>query len=401
MDVNVYAFIKRRGILRILIINEYVKKRGAEQIVADQKKLFSQYNNNVQCLCFDIGYANNVPEGYDIIHISQKSKLVFDFFVYCKLRRYIVAYNPEIIIVHNIFSSPTTVYRALNGFKTIQVIHDYKIVCPTSWCVHKNMPHTICEGYKCKKCIKLCSNINSRLKVMVNLWLVRKCEKLRKKYIKVCISPSERLNKYLLDYGYKSVCINNPFQTDLKTEKYTRNSNELRLIYAGAVTQEKGVLEFCNAIINNYKNITLDIYGKIADDCTEEVKKIIGCSNKRIKFCGHINHEELITKYGEYDYLIVPSIWMDNYPTAILEAMGCGIVVIGTNRGGIPEMLAEGRGFIYKYGDNKDLYNICDMLFRLSEEDYNTLRKRANKYVYENNSFDNYYKQIDDLMKQL
>lgn len=92
---------------------------------------------------------------------------------------------------------------------------------------------------------------------------------------------------------------------------------------------------------------------------------------------------------------------MDNYPTAILEAMGCGIVVIGTNRGGIPEMLAEGRGFIYKYGDNKDLYNICDMLFRLSEEDYNTLRKRANKYVYENNSFDNYYKQIDDLMKQL
>ena len=81
MDVNVYAFIKRRGILRILIINEYVKKRGAEQIVADQKKLFSQYNNNVQCLCFDIGYANNVPEGYDIIHISQKSKLVFDFFV--------------------------------------------------------------------------------------------------------------------------------------------------------------------------------------------------------------------------------------------------------------------------------------------------------------------------------
>lgn len=40
MDVNVYAFIKRRGILRILIINEYVKKRGAEQIVADQKSFF-------------------------------------------------------------------------------------------------------------------------------------------------------------------------------------------------------------------------------------------------------------------------------------------------------------------------------------------------------------------------
>lgn len=40
MDVNVYAFIKRRGILRILIINEYVKKEALNKLSQTKKSFF-------------------------------------------------------------------------------------------------------------------------------------------------------------------------------------------------------------------------------------------------------------------------------------------------------------------------------------------------------------------------
>lgn len=394
--------IVRKMILRILLINEYMKRRGAEQIVADQIKLFSDYGNYVRCLCFGIGDANELLDEYDILPISKKSKLLFNIYIYAKIRRYIRNYNPDIIVVHNIFSSPITIYRALKGFSAIQIIHDYKVICPKAWCVYREIPHMICAGYICRKCLKLCSNRKERIITFFQLWLVKKCETLRKKYIKVCVSPSERLNKYLLNYGYNSVCINNPFQVSMLLEsKHIENSGILKLIYVGAVSYDKGILDFCNTIIHDDNNYTLDIYGRIADSCIEETEKIVALSNGRIKFRGYRNHDELILKYREYDYLVMPSICMDNYPTVILEAMGCGVVVVGTDRGGIPEMLADGRGFVYKYGDERALENMLEKLYKLSDDNYGIMRKKSYEYVCQNNSLEKYCKQMDDLMKNV
>jgi glycosyltransferase involved in cell wall biosynthesis len=48
------------------------------------------------------------------------------------------------------------------------------------------------------------------------------------------------------------------------------------------------------------------------------------------------------------DMLIVPSLLNESLGRVVLEAYSCGIPVIGSNRGGIPEIVVEGEtGFLF------------------------------------------------------
>jgi glycosyltransferase involved in cell wall biosynthesis len=53
-----------------------------------------------------------------------------------------------------------------------------------------------------------------------------------------------------------------------------------------------------------------------------------------------------------YDVLAVPSRWLETGPLVVLEAFGAGIPVIGSNIGGIPELLTDGiDGLLVQAGD--------------------------------------------------
>ena len=48
-------------------------------------------------------------------------------------------------------------------------------------------------------------------------------------------------------------------------------------------------------------------------------------------------------------FVVVPSLWHENFPYVINQSFAFGKAVIGANRGGIPELVAHGqRGLIYE-----------------------------------------------------
>ena len=55
---------------------------------------------------------------------------------------------------------------------------------------------------------------------------------------------------------------------------------------------------------------------------------------------------------------MVPSIWYENSPIVIQEALSAGIPVIASRIGGIPEKIKEGgNGFLFEPGDVEQLVN--------------------------------------------
>jgi glycosyltransferase involved in cell wall biosynthesis len=57
---------------------------------------------------------------------------------------------------------------------------------------------------------------------------------------------------------------------------------------------------------------------------------------------GHINDDRLLAlTYNAADVFVVPSL-QDNSPNTVLEAMACGIPVVGFETGGIPDMVRDG-----------------------------------------------------------
>ena len=76
---------------------------------------------------------------------------------------------------------------------------------------------------------------------------------------------------------------------------------------------------------------------------------------KNITFRSPVPYHELVDHYCAADIMVVPSLY-DNSPYTCLEAMSCGIPVIGTSAGGMPEYIDKGKcGIIVPPGDSENL----------------------------------------------
>lgn len=78
------------------------------------------------------------------------------------------------------------------------------------------------------------------------------------------------------------------------------------------------------------------IYG---GSCPETLQAELGIKITNMGNISDLDH--LIDLYSACDVLVSPSL-ADNYPNVIVEAHACGLPVVGTNVGGIPEMIREG-----------------------------------------------------------
>jgi glycosyltransferase involved in cell wall biosynthesis len=76
--------------------------------------------------------------------------------------------------------------------------------------------------------------------------------------------------------------------------------------------------------------------------------------NDKIIFTGIMQGEELAKKLAKSDVLVLFSNY-ENMPVVILEALACGIPVVATRVGGIPEMLNESNGLLVDAGDEQGL----------------------------------------------
>ncbi|HZT01117.1 MAG TPA: glycosyltransferase family 4 protein [Steroidobacteraceae bacterium] len=63
---------------------------------------------------------------------------------------------------------------------------------------------------------------------------------------------------------------------------------------------------------------------------------------RRVRFRGTVPQPELIRAYRAADLLVLPSIWQESYGLPVAEAMACGVPVLASASGGVPELIEEG-----------------------------------------------------------
>jgi len=75
----------------------------------------------------------------------------------------------------------------------------------------------------------------------------------------------------------------------------------------------------------------------------------------RTTFNGRIEHDEIYRHYSA-SYIYVNASRIDNQPLSILEAFACGLPVVTTDAGGIPDIVTDGvTGFVVPVGDYESL----------------------------------------------
>jgi colanic acid/amylovoran biosynthesis glycosyltransferase len=94
----------------------------------------------------------------------------------------------------------------------------------------------------------------------------------------------------------------------------------------------------------------------------------------RVSFPGWLPHEGVVARMSSSHILLAPSMTapdgdMEGIPNVLKEAMAMGMPVVGTDHGGIPELVTDGRsGLLAREGDPVDLAGKIDTIIALHEE---------------------------------
>jgi glycosyltransferase involved in cell wall biosynthesis len=98
-----------------------------------------------------------------------------------------------------------------------------------------------------------------------------------------------------------------------------------------------------------------------------------------VAFLGHLSSEKLKKELCLAKAVIIPSVWYENMPYALLEALGAGQIVIASKIGGMTEkIIHRENGFLFEAGNVKDLVTV---LSQLDAYDLDGIRKRAKESV--------------------
>lgn len=87
---------------------------------------------------------------------------------------------------------------------------------------------------------------------------------------------------------------------------------------------------------------TLDIFGisqNSASDAYQTQLLNLVKHDTRISFKSPVSAKQIVNLLTDYDLLAVPSQWLETGPLVVLEAFAAGIPVIGSNLGGIAELV--------------------------------------------------------------
>ncbi|RHH41631.1 glycosyltransferase family 1 protein [Phocaeicola plebeius] len=226
------------------------------------------------------------------------------------------------------------------------------------------------------------------------------------KYITSCsTSLKEWSSKLLGIQDNKIQVIYNPIQTSrwvLKTN-HLQNLSVKTILFAGTICDWKGcgdLAEACQMLQSNTQMpFELHLIGKNGI-YAEELQKKYG-RYPWFKLIGKIPREELMKRYAEADVICFPS-WWENMPMVCIEAMLCGGIVIGSNSGGMSEIISnEENGFLIPPHQPKILAKTIQKAINLSEQRRQEISQNAQKRIRDDFSMDtilqqtiSYYQQV-------
>jgi len=131
----------------------------------------------------------------------------------------------------------------------------------------------------------------------------------------------------------------------------------LRLGYVGSITPHKGLHTVLPVLRELRGRFRFAIHGSLKThvEYAAEVRRLAG-HDRRIRFCGPFASDRLGSVLARLDVLLVPSLWYENTPFVILEAVWAGVPVIAPDLGGIAEVVRDGEnGLLYPPGDRDAL----------------------------------------------
>ena len=385
---------------------------GAELVTHQQARVLQSLGHDVIVFAGEIGGKSRrykcVREKYDSLDVCRVHLSSLDYQANCvnffheeveqHFSSLLAAFSPDVVHMHNIIGLSVGLIHLSKkaGAKTVLTLHDHWGVCHKNTLI--NHKGEICQSYTdCDRCM---SSIYLENDVEIPIRMRKDYFSLQAKEVDMFISPSRYLAEVYIAAGFPPEKVEVVWNgIDVKrysvVKKKRAGRDKMRFTFIGHFGRHKGIYVLLDALTHINKKFKFRVnlvgIGEELDRSKQYVNKM-GLQNS-VVFWGRISNDRIKNVFRKTDVLVLPSIWPENHPGVITEAMSSHTPVIASNIGGIPEIVEDGTtGCLFEPGNARQLAQKMES-FLVNRESIRIFGENAFNKI-ENNTFENHIEKI-------
>jgi len=344
---------------KVLVIhNKYQNIGGEDTSVENEIKILKNFFE-VEVLYFNNKLENVLIQFFNFLFNKNFKSLR-------KIKKKISSFNPDIVYIHNTwYKASLSLFDYLKKYdlKVIIKIHNFRYDCTRHFFT---VNHLLGKNF-CEKCGQSKSSLGILNKYFSDSFLKsffikiygKKYYKILKNYGYYLFVLTEFHKNHLLNLGFddkKIELVPNIIEIDSTKQN---DINEDYIVYAGRISDEKGVKELIETYLKSNSKISkLKIIGKgpLLHELIQEYK------SSKIEFLGEVKNNETLNIIKKSKGVVTATKLLEGQPTLLCEASSYGIVSVFPKTGGIEEFFPLDYDYSFQQGNYEDLMLKIEML---------------------------------------
>lgn len=296
-------------------------------------------------------------------------------------------FTPDIVHIQHLNHLSTSLVKeaACRMIPIVFTLHDFWLMCPRGQFLQffsedGSDPLALCDCQEHRRCATHCyapryysgspDEEESGVRQYAE-WIRSRMEHVREisAMVDVFIAPSEHLRqRFEKDFGLSHNRVEHlPYGFELKRlqgrRRLPETTRDFVFGYIGTHVLAKGIHQLLEAFPRVSGSVRLRIWGRPSAEFTPALNDIHNRLptevRARVTWEGeYTNHDIVQSVFNQVDAIVVPSIWLENSPLVIHEALQVRLPVITADAGGMAELVQhEVNGLLYEHRNPSALAN--------------------------------------------
>lgn len=337
----------------LFVHNSYQHKGGEDSVVDDEINLLRGNGHDV----FEYRISNDKIKSMSKLDLLKTT--IWSSHSIHDIKKILDKFSPDICHIHNTFPliSPS-IYWGLDkkNIPIVQTLHNFRLACPQAMFLR--------EGKICESClgkIPLQGIVHgcyrdsiAQTAVLSSMLVTHRILGTWKNKVTSYIALNEFCKEKFVSAGIPSEKIKIKPNFVIKTNQ-EQHDREDYFLYIGRLSKEKGISTLLEAF-KNLPNKKLLVAG-------DGPEKSILMGHENINCIGHVGKEHIIELLLKAKAIIIPSIWYENFPKIVVEAMAYGAPIIASNIGSLATIIEDNfNGLLFDPNNAESLIKKIDFM---------------------------------------
>jgi len=346
--------------LRIAIFHNRYRYRGGEDRVVDtEAELLRKAGHEVHLVCAD--NRSEIP-GAGVGAVRAGLGARFNRASYRRVVDFLAEHTIDVAHVHNFFPllSPA-VHVALSerGIPVVQTLHNYRLLCANGMFLRAGRVCEDCVSRGPWNAVRHGCYRGSRLQTAV--WADHTATHRRRgtwqRHVDAFLVPSAFARTKLLAAGLPAARVH--VAPNCVPDPGPPAPPGRGAVFVGRLSREKGV-HLLLEVWRSMDGAPLVIAG---DGPEADSLRAQGASIPGVRFLGRVDGDRVLAALRDAAFAVIPSIWHENQPVALAEAMASGRPTVASSPSALDEWVDHGRtGLRFAMGDAGSLAAACAAL---------------------------------------